>query len=344
MSRLRIIVGLSLLVMSALNAGITDEYCYSRACLQAQRGDWQATQESMNTLMVDFPDQPDVIYDNGVAAYRLKDYEKAQTYFQEAAKKPTASLGLRKCAHFNLGNTAVALKKFDDAIKQYEEVLRIDPNDEYAKHNLEQVKKLLEQEQKNGQNQQQRDKQQKGDQQKDSGKQGPDKQKGQSGEQQPQHDKGSDRKQERGDGKQQHDESPTGQHQEEQDKGEDDDERDEGSNANNGSDEDDGEDGEQDSTDRHGTSQEESEQQKNSGSDDTKASQKEQAMQSGTTQKGDDRKEREQKKLAQQFSDKEQWMLKALERRERDDEKMNKHIIKATIDKKMPGSHGKNNW
>ena len=87
------------------------------------------------------------------AAYKAGDYQKSLQGFSQ----DNSIEGL-----YNKGNTLVKLKKYPEAIKAYEAVLKQNKNHADAKYNLELVKKLLDQQkkqnqqQKNQQNQQQK--------------------------------------------------------------------------------------------------------------------------------------------------------------------------------------------
>ncbi len=93
-------------------------------------------------------------YRRGVAQYRAGNYDEAAKSFA-ASKRPDVT----GKAEYNLGNAQLMAGKVQDAINTYEDVLKKDPGNDNAKHNLEIAKKLLEQQQ-----QQSSDKNQKQDQ------------------------------------------------------------------------------------------------------------------------------------------------------------------------------------
>lgn len=130
---------------------------HGRAVDAAHTGDWQRAHALLTTELVNYPHDPSVIYDAGVAAYKTGDHEQARAYFDHVTSLPQASDQLKERAYFNAGNTRVALKQLEDAIKNYEQALALDPHDERARHNLEIVKKMLEQ-QKQEQDKQEKEK------------------------------------------------------------------------------------------------------------------------------------------------------------------------------------------
>src|SRR3990167_5374701 len=117
---------------------------YDRAISAAQRGDWEMAKQSLKDVLINSPDRPDLLYDAGVASYKTKDFSQAAAYFNRVTELDAASTVLKEQAHFNQGNVSVELKKLEDAVKQYEKVLSINPGNEHAKHNLDIVKKMLE--------------------------------------------------------------------------------------------------------------------------------------------------------------------------------------------------------
>jgi Ca-activated chloride channel family protein len=92
-------------------------------------------------------------FDAGTAAYKLKDYDKALEWFSRSLLSKDKTL--QEKSHFNIGRTLEeradkaktiekALNELTNAQSHYEEALKLDPNDERAKANLEEVKKKIE--------------------------------------------------------------------------------------------------------------------------------------------------------------------------------------------------------
>lgn len=124
-------------------------------------------------LLKEKPDDPRLQYNAGAAAYQSRDYQEALKHLQSTLATP--DLALQQRAYYNLGNALYRLgeratepqakqQQWQQAVGSYESALRLDPKDEDARHNLELVKKKLE-ELKQQQQQQQQQQQNKDDQQ-----------------------------------------------------------------------------------------------------------------------------------------------------------------------------------
>lgn len=206
--------GAALAAAPGLDAYRNDQY--SEAYQQFEK----TLKEHPNTHAAD-----KIEFDAGAAAYKMGDYNKALEWFSRSLLSKDKTL--QEKSHFNIGRTLEeradkaetnekALADLYNAESHYEEALKLDPNDERAKANLEEVKKKIERLKKNpkkqpsptpppqsqkdkkqpDQKQQQKDQQQKDDQQKDQQ---------QSNQQQQQ-----DQKQEKSDDKNNKDESKPG--------------------------------------------------------------------------------------------------------------------------------------
>ena len=93
-------------------------------------------------------------FDAGAAAYKMGNYDKALEWFSQSLL--SKDKGLQEKSHYNIGRTLEeradrakttekALTELGNAQSHYEEALKLDPNDERAKANLEEVKKKIEQ-------------------------------------------------------------------------------------------------------------------------------------------------------------------------------------------------------
>jgi Ca-activated chloride channel family protein len=122
---------------------------------------------------LDDPGSSLIRYNVGDATYMKKDYQKAQESFQKTLKSSDALLQSK--THYNIGNTLYRLNKLPESILEYQQALKLNPNDQDAKYNLEYVRNKLKQnskpQQQNQQNQQQQNQQNQNDQKKQDPKQ-----------------------------------------------------------------------------------------------------------------------------------------------------------------------------
>jgi Ca-activated chloride channel family protein len=92
-------------------------------------------------------------FDAGAAAFKMGDYNKALQSFSDALLSPDKRL--QENSHFNLGRTLedradmdqtneTTLKDLTDAASHYESTLQLNPKNEAAKANLEEVRKKIE--------------------------------------------------------------------------------------------------------------------------------------------------------------------------------------------------------
>ncbi len=119
-------------------------------------GKYAEAYQSFQEDLKEHPDSPvkdKMQFDAGAAAYKLRDYNKAEEAFSQALL--TKDKGLQGNSHFNMGRTleerADMTKSDDEALKDlmnaqthYEDVLKLDPNNKAAKANLEAVKEKIE--------------------------------------------------------------------------------------------------------------------------------------------------------------------------------------------------------
>jgi len=115
----------------------------------------------------------------GDAMYKQENYEESGKLFNEVAEISNES-DVKASAYYNLGNTFLSEDKFKESIEAYKKSLRLNPDDDDAKYNLEYARKKLNEQQQQEQNQdkdQDKDKDKdKKDQDKDQDKKDKDKQ------------------------------------------------------------------------------------------------------------------------------------------------------------------------
>lgn len=106
------------------------------------RQDYQAALTYFIDAQLENPDNTKVLYNLGNTYYRLGDYDSAAIHFKALEK--TRDEALRQEVLYNLGNTNFRKDMLDDAVKNYQEALTIDPEDIQTQQNLVYVKKMKE--------------------------------------------------------------------------------------------------------------------------------------------------------------------------------------------------------
>lgn len=116
-------------------------------------GRYSEAQKEYQRLLDKKPDDDRLHYNAGAAAYRAEDYEAAARHFGTA--KTSRDLQLQQRAFYNLANTLYRRGEnstepdekttaWEDAIKNYDGALKLNPKDKDAEFNRELVKKRLE--------------------------------------------------------------------------------------------------------------------------------------------------------------------------------------------------------
>ena len=133
-----------------------------------EQEDYEAAQSSYQEAIEKSPELPEPHYNSGNVRYRQGQNEEAQESYDRALLE--AGEDLSRDILFNQGNIQLQADEIEEAIGSYKEVLRLDPSDQDAKHNLEVALSRLpqaKQQQEDG-DQQEGQQQQDGDQQDDS--------------------------------------------------------------------------------------------------------------------------------------------------------------------------------
>lgn len=159
----------SLVVAALLLAGQFQVRASTGAAEDAyKKGDYKTALDQYTRAASKNPNQQDLQYNLGAAAYKESEWKQAAESFQQSlgAKNPA----LVENASYNLGNTLYrtgqqteksnpqqTIGNWEQAIQAYEGALRIKADDADAKYNLEYVKKKLEELKKQQQQQQQKD-------------------------------------------------------------------------------------------------------------------------------------------------------------------------------------------
>lgn len=343
-------------------------FAQDRAVVHANHGDWAGAKERLTQAVVDAPDDPGLLYDAGVASYKTGDLSQAAAYFKRATSLVGCPSAIKEQAHFNWGNTCVQQKELATAIEQYETVLKLNPKNEHARHNLEIVKKMLEQQkqQQNKQDQKQDkkdDQKNKDDNQKqDSGNQKDEQKQNQQQNQDKQNQK--DEQEKEGDNKQE-------QEQQKQNQGQDSNQNESGRDKQKQNQQDQqreqkkqeqenrGAQDEQNKKDARDKDDVQSQQQKQS-QQDKQQEQKKQEAAAGEQEKEQDSREdgagqqagacpaealaKAGEKQAGTEKKLTGWMAQLLKEQENRDAQVNKRLVQAQVGNKMEGEDGQNCW
>ena len=123
------------------------------------KADYETALQKYLQAQNELPELAEPLYNAANVSYRQQDYEAARQRLESAL--PLADKELGKDVFFNLGNTYYQTEQYDLAVEAYKAVLRLNPDDQDAKYNLElSLQKLEEQEQQQQEQQDQQDQQQ----------------------------------------------------------------------------------------------------------------------------------------------------------------------------------------
>ena len=143
----------------------------SSALREYDNGNYKDAFRDYNKLL-DGKDDPRLHFNAGAAAYQSRDLESAKKEFSASLASP--DLPLQQRSYYNLGNTLYRIgqqmpeqskkqEAWENAVKQYESAMKLNPQDGDAKYNQDFVKKQIELLKQQQQQQQSNDKNQKND-------------------------------------------------------------------------------------------------------------------------------------------------------------------------------------
>ena len=105
--------------------------------------EYDAALEAYQSAVIDRPEDAISHYNLGTALYQKKQFEQAANEFRRSLD--AVDLSYRAQGYYNLGNAQIQLNDIEGAIRSYKSVLRLNPADLDAKHNLELALEKLEQ-------------------------------------------------------------------------------------------------------------------------------------------------------------------------------------------------------
>jgi Ca-activated chloride channel family protein len=104
--------------------------------------DYETALNAFIKTQLDDPERPEIYYNIGNTYYKLGKYDEARAHYQKVLTDD--DLILKHKTLFNLGNAEFRAGRLEEAIHQYEAALKLKPNDEMARKNIEFVKKVQE--------------------------------------------------------------------------------------------------------------------------------------------------------------------------------------------------------
>ena len=144
--------------------GRTEANANNEANVAFDQGEFEQALEEYQRVSEELPERPEPDYNSANARYRLEDYDQAEEELERALQDAYGvdDEDLAARTLFNLGNVLFQFEEYEEAIEAYKQVLRDNPDDEEAKHNLELALRQIEQQQEEQQQQQQQEEQQQG--------------------------------------------------------------------------------------------------------------------------------------------------------------------------------------
>jgi tetratricopeptide (TPR) repeat protein len=122
-------------------------------------GKYDEANNSYRDAQIDNPESPIIHFNIGDVQYQKRNYEEALKVYHEAIQKSNDK-NLQAQAYYNIGNALYRLNKWPESVMAYQQALKLNPNDEDAKFNLEYVRAQIKQNsQKDSQQQQQQQQQ-----------------------------------------------------------------------------------------------------------------------------------------------------------------------------------------
>ncbi len=158
MNRIQYLIFLGLMIVG----GYQSTYAQDRPLIKKgnQKYEEQKYQEAVEFYKKALETNPNSVtgmFNLANAYYRQKQTDAARQLMDATAKKAKDSLQ-RAAAQYNLGNTFMDERKWEEAIEAYKHTLRNNPTDQEARYNLSYAKAMLKKDQQDGKDNKQQDK------------------------------------------------------------------------------------------------------------------------------------------------------------------------------------------
>ena len=128
-------LALSLLMLILVACGRGEAVANNQGNEAFETGDFDAALQGYEEVQELAPDRAEPFYNSANVRYRNDEHDLAQEDLQQALL--TADDDLARATLFNQGNSFFESEELGQAVESYKEVLRMDPDDQDAKYNLE---------------------------------------------------------------------------------------------------------------------------------------------------------------------------------------------------------------
>ena len=170
---LTFITSLILVLLPVMGIAQTNRFLQQGNKLYDQKKYDEATANYLKALQKD-PNNTTGLFNLGSALYQKKQFDSSRKIMSATANAIKDKNG-KAAANYNIGNTYMAQRKWEDAVSAYKSTLRNNPQDADAKYNLSYAEQMLKKEQEK-KNDKKNDKKDQKDQNKDKQQQDKDKQ------------------------------------------------------------------------------------------------------------------------------------------------------------------------
>jgi Ca-activated chloride channel family protein len=127
--------GLSLLTLVLAACGRGEAVANNQGNEAFETGDFETALQGYEEVQELAPERAEPFYNSANVRYRNEEHDIAQEDLQQALL--TADDDLTRSTLFNQGNSYFKTEELGQAVESYKEVLRMDPDDQDAKYNLE---------------------------------------------------------------------------------------------------------------------------------------------------------------------------------------------------------------
>ncbi len=141
------------LMSMSLHAGL-QEY---KGVQAYRKGNFQVAQEKLQQALINNPHDVQLLYNNGSAAYRLKEYDKAVSFFKKASEISKPKDPLYEDTLYNLATSYAQQEQLQEALQTFNKLLRQNPYHERAVHNKQVVEQLMQKKEQEQQQQEQKE-------------------------------------------------------------------------------------------------------------------------------------------------------------------------------------------